>query len=85
LWGREQFGHDRRVQVEKLAGDRMFGDEMDVRTGKTLPAATLRSVSLVPLAGTRYIANVISALGADGTLLLGPSADVTGHRQTTVT
>jgi transposase len=49
----------------------LFGDEMGVRTGQTAGKsyAPVGQRAVVPLTGKRYSANVISAIGADGTLL----------------
>jgi transposase len=49
----------------------LFGDEMGVRTGQTAGKsyAPIGTRAVVPLTGKRYSANVISAIGADGTLL----------------
>jgi transposase len=49
----------------------LFSDEMGVRTGQTAGRsyAPIGERAVVALTGKRYSANVISAIGADGTLL----------------
>ncbi len=49
----------------------LFGDEMGVRAGQTAGKsyAPIGERAVVPLTGKRFSANVISAIGADGTLV----------------
>ena len=49
----------------------LFGDEMGVRAGQTAGTtyAPVGERAVVPLTGKRFSANVISAIGADGTLV----------------
>ncbi len=49
----------------------LFGDEMGVRAGQTAGKsyAPIGERAIVPLTGKRFSANVISAIGADGTLV----------------
>lgn len=60
-----------RARAKRERALLMFGDEMGVRSGQTAGRsyAPVGKRAVVQLTGKRYSANVISAIGLDGTLL----------------